>query len=300
MNKDKLKKKSISAVISVFRFVLVFGLCFIILYPFLIKILAACMSPEDLLDSTVKLIPRTFSNYYWKYAWDRLDWLVSGVLSLRLSLISSILQVIVSTMAGYGLARFKFKGRTIAFITVMAMLLVPAQVYSISQYLGFRYFGVGGVTINLLNTEIPFYMLAFGGLSVKQGLYVYLMREFFKGLPRDLESAAYVDGASIGRTFISIVLPNCRNMMITIFLFAFCWQWMDTDLSSLYFTSKSTLTMRVIGSFIQIKTKASVDPFGTGIAKAAAVMFIILPVVLLAIVCQKSLAKSISQSGLAN
>lgn len=302
MNTQKLKSKVPLAIWSFFRFVLIFGLCFTILYPFIIKILAAFMSPDDLLDSTVKLIPKHLSGYYWEFAWEHLDVLKSGFLSLRLALISGVIQVIVSTMAGYGLARFNFKGRTVVFAIAIIMLLVPAQVYSIAQYLGFRYFGIGDATVNLLDTELPFYMLSFGGLSVKQGLYIYLMREFFKGLPRDLENAAYVDGSSIFRTFTSIVLPVARGMMITIFMFAFCWQWMDTELSSMYFTSKTTLAMRpVVGSYMVIKGQvASTDPFGTAIARAAATMIIIIPVILLAMVCQKFLVRSISQSGLAN
>ncbi len=302
INLQKAKSRLPNVIWSVFRFVLVFGLCFTILYPFIIKILAAFMSPNDLLDSTVKLIPKHISTYYWKFAWDRLDILKSGSLSLRLAVVSALLQVTVSTMAGYGLARFNFKGRTAAFIIIMVMLVVPSQVYSVSQYLGFRYFGIGTATVNLLDSEIPVYMLAFGGLSVKEGLYVYLMREFFKGLPRDLENAAYVDGSSIPRTFFSIVLPITRGMLITVFMFAFCWQWMDTEFSSLYFTSKTTLAMRpVVGSYMVIKGQVSTtDPFGTAIARSAAAMIIIIPVVLLAMVCQKFLVRSISQSGLAN
>ena len=302
MNTQRIKSKTPLVVWSIFRFILIFGLCFTILYPFIIKILAAFMSPDDLLDSTVKLIPKALSSYYWEFAWERLDVLKSGFLSIRLAVISGLIQVIVSTMAGYGLARFNFKGRTFVFVMVMVMLLVPAQVYSISQYLGFRYFGIGSATINLLDSEIPFYMLAFGGLSIKEGLYIYLMREFFKGLPKDLENAAYVDGSSIFRTFISIVLPIAKGMMITIFMFSFCWQWMDTELSTMYFTSKTTLAMRpVVGSYMVIKGQvSSTDPFGTAIARSAAAIIIIIPVVLLATVCQKFLVRSISQSGLAN
>lgn len=302
MNTQRIKSKTPLVVWSIFRFILIFGLCFTILYPFIIKILAAFMSPDDLLDSTVKLIPKALSSYYWEFAWERLDVLKSGFLSIRLAVISGVIQVIVSTMAGYGLARFNFKGRTFVFVMVMVMLLVPAQVYSISQYLGFRYFGIGSATVNLLDSEIPFYMLAFGGLSIKEGLYIYLMREFFKGLPKDLENAAYVDGSSIFRTFISIVLPIAKGMMITIFMFSFCWQWMDTELSTMYFTSKTTLAMRpVVGSYMVIKGQvSSTDPFGTAIARSAAAIIIIIPVVLLATVCQKFLVRSISQSGLAN
>ena len=302
MDKQRMKTKLTKGIWSVFRFTLIFGLCFIILYPFLVKILAAFMSSEDLLDATVKFIPKHWSTYYWEFAWRRLDILKSGGLSLSISLVSAIIQVIVSTMVGYGLARFNFKGKRLAFAMVIIILLTPSKVYSIPQYLSFRYFGVGAATVNLIDGVIPIYLLSLGCMSVKQCFYIYLMREFFKELPRDLESAAYIDGASIGRTFISIVLPNAKGMMITVFLFAFCWQWTDTEFSSLYFSSKTTLAMRaIVGSHMVIKGQvASTDPFGTGIARAAATIIIILPVVLLSAFCQKFLVRSISRSGMAN
>lgn len=301
-NAYRVKKKTAGVLLSVFRFVLIFGLCYIILYPFIIKILAACMSPEDLLDSTVKYVPRNLSTYYWKYAWDRLDLTDSGWRTLRISLISAFIQMLVSAMVGYGLARFKFPGRKLAFALVIIILLVPQQIYSIPQYMHFRYFGIGGATVNLLNTDLPFYLLAFGCMSVKQCLYIYLMRELFKDLPMDLENAAYVDGASIGRTFVQIVLPNAKGMMLTVFLFAFCWSWTDTELSSLYFQGKTTLALRpVLGSYIMIKGQVvSRDPLGTAIARNAAALIIIMPIVILAIICQRFLVRSISRTGMAN
>lgn len=301
INRDRFKRKTIQGIWSFFRLVLIFGLCFIILYPFIIKILAACMSQADLLDSTVKYVPKNFSTHFWKFAWERLDLANSGMLSLVLALFSAIIQVIVCTMVGYGLARFKFKGRNIAFITVILILLVPSQVYSIAQYLNFRYFGVGDLTVNLIDNVLPVFLLSLGCMSTKQCLYIYLMREFFRDLPKDLENAAYIDGASIGKTFTKIVLPNAKGMMITIFLFAFCWQWTDTEFSSLYFSSKSTLPMRVIGSYMVVKGQvSSTDPLGTAIARAAATIIVILPVVLLAVICQRFLVRSISRSGMAN
>lgn len=302
MDKQRMKTKFSKGIWSIFRFVLIFGLCFIVLYPFLVKILAAFMSPADLLDSTVKFIPRNWSTYYWKFAWERLDILKSGGLSLLISVVSACLQVIVSTMVGYGLARFDFKGKKIAFAMVIVILLVPSQVYSIPQYLNFRYFGIGDMTVNMIDSIVPIYLLSLGCMSVKQCLYIYLMREFFKDLPRDLENAAYIDGASIGRTFMTVVLPNAKGMMITVFLFAFCWQWTDTEFTSLYFSSKTTLAMRtIVGSYMVVKGQvASTDPFGTAIARAAATIIIILPVVLLSAFCQKFLVQSISRSGMAN
>ena len=301
MNRKRLKTKTTKIIWSCFRFVLIFGLCYIILYPFIIKILASFMSSEDLLDATVKYVPKSPSLHYWKFAWERLDIAKSGTLSLVLALVSALIQVLVSTMVAYGLARFEFRGRNLAFAMVIVILLVPSQVYSVPQYLNFRYFGVGDFTVNMIDNVLPVFLLSLGCLSTKQCLYIYLMREFFKDFPRDLENAAYIDGASIGRTFVSVVLPNAKGMMITIFLFAFCWQWTDTEFSSLYFSSKTTLPMRIISSYLIVKGQvSSTDLLGTAIARAAATMIVILPVVILAIICQRFLIRSISRSGMAN
>lgn len=287
---------------SIFRFILVFGLCYLILKPFITKILSAFMSPEDLLDVTVNLIPRNWSLNYWKHAWQCLNISTSGIMSLRLAIVSALLQVFSSTMVGYGLARFEFKGRNFLFAMVIIMMIVPSQVYSISQYLGFRYFGIGNFSLNLIDTEWPVYILAFCGLAMKECVYIYLMREFFMGMTSDLENAAAVDGASIFGTFFRIVLPNAVTMMVTVFLFAFCWQWTDVNFSSMYFSGKMTLAQIPADSgLMQLRSiTGTVDNVGTAIAQNAGAVLVILPLIGLAVICQKFLVQSISQSGLAN
>lgn len=297
-NKFKLGQK----LWAFFRFVLVFGLCYIILKSFLTKILTASMSPNDLMDATVKNIPNEWSLYYWKHALKKLNLSTSGWLTLRLSVISALLQVLTSTMVGYGLARFKFRGRNLLFAFVIIVMIVPSKVYSIPQYLGFRYMGIGEFTINLIDTEWPVYILAFCGLALKECVYIYLMREFFMEMPSDLENAAAVDGASIFGTFFRIVLPNAVTMMVTVFLFAFCWQWTDVNFSSLYFSNQMTLAQIPANSGLMkiYTTTGTLDNVGTAISQNAGAILVILPLVGLAVICQKFLVQSISQSGLAN
>ena len=285
-----------------FRFLLVFGLCYVILKPFATKILSAFMSRSDLLDATVKYVPKQWSLFFWKHAWEHLQLSTAGVKSLRLAIISAVLQMITSTMIGYGLARFKFKGRNLLFVAVILIIIIPQQVYSIPQYLGFRFFGIGDLSLNLLDTDWPVYILAATGLAMKQCVYVYLMREIFMGMPSDLENAAAVDGASVMGTFTRIVLPNARTMMVTVFLFAFCWQWTDIRFSSLFFTDHMTLTQVVAAqNQMAVYTDSGVlDRMGTAIAQNAAAILVILPLVALAVICQKFLVQSIAQSGLAN
>ena len=130
----------------------------------------------------------------------------------------SVLQLAISCLVGYGFARFKFKGRNILFFIVILSLIVPAQTILIPLY--FRFSSIG-----LLNTIWPVVILSACGIGLKNGLYIYLMRQFFRGMPRELEQSAYIDGAGPLRAFVQIILPNAFNMMITVFLFSFTWQW---------------------------------------------------------------------------
>ena len=117
-------------------------------------------------------------------------------------------------------------------------------------------------------------------------------------MPKDLEDAAYIDGAGALRTFVSIMLPNARTMMVTVFLFSFCWQWTDTVYSSLYFSELPVFANTIQGIFVRVGLSA--DHLGSAIAQNAAAMLIIIPLLVLFVFCQKSLVKSIAVTGLAN
>lgn len=292
------KKRLLAALLSFFRFILVFGLAFIILKPLIYRLLLSFMSPADLLDNTVQMIPKHFSLYYWKEAIAGMNLMVSMRNTLILSLSIGLLQVISCTMVGYGLGRFRFVGKSLAFIFVIIIMLVPYQVIGIAQYLDFSYFRVGPFTLNLSDTFIPLYILAFTGLGVKEGLYIYLMKETFAALPHDLEDAAYIDGAGTLRTFWSVMLPNARTMLVTVFLFSFCWQWTDTTYSTLHLRNVKILA-NAFGDII-IRIGVFRDAQGTFIAKSAGVLIIMFPLLLLFGFCQKFLVNSLSHTGLSN
>lgn len=293
---NTIRIKAQSGVYAIFRFVLIFGLGFIILEPIIGKVLLSFMSPSDLLDNTVRLIPRNFSVYYWKKAFETLSLPNSFINSVILSVTISAIQVFTTVVVGYGLARFKFKGRNLAFAFVVIMMLVPYQVISIAQYQSFVNMSIGN--FQLVDTFWPLYILAFTGLGTKEGLYIYLMRENFKTLPLTLEEAAYIDGAGVFKTFFSVMLPNARTMIATVFLFSFCWQWTDKSYTSLYLIDTKVLSNAV--EQVVVKVGVANDVSGTVMAKCAASIFIMIPLIGLFVLCQRFFVKSISQSGLSS
>lgn len=284
--------------LSILRFIIIFGLAFIILEPFVYKILMAFMHPDDLIDSTVWIVPRIGSTYYWQQALEQMKLPQSAINTFLLSLIVGILQVFSCTMIGYGLARFNFRGNKAAFAVVILIMLVPVQVISIARYLDFNYFNFFGKVISLTDTFWPLIILSATGLGIKQGLYIYMMRELFRSLPVSIEEAAYIDGAGPIQTFINVMLPNALTTMATVFVFSFCWQWTDTAYSSLYFNEMPVLANVVDTMYIRVGLNP--DPLATGILRNAAAIIIMLPLMVLFVFAQKLFVKSMALSGLAN
>ena len=226
----------------ILRFVIIVGISYMILYPFVVKFVVAFSSTEDIVDNTVMYIPRQGSTYFLERAMLNMNYWKSFMNTALLSLFVSVFQLFVASVAGYGFARFKFKGRDLLFVLVLLTLMIPAQTIQLPLYVRFSHFL--GTDLNLINTFWPLVILSMFGLGLKNGLYIYLMRQFFRGLPKELENSAYIDGAGFFRTFISIMLPNAANMMITVFLFSFTWQWTDTTYNRMLMQSWRSLQTR--------------------------------------------------------
>lgn len=265
--KDRLKAKFLSmyfvknVVWYIFRLVLLIGISYVILFPFWTKIAGSFMAPDDFVDVTVRLIPKHFTLDIYKAIINELNYWEAFVNTLILSASTALIQTFVCCLIAYGLAKFKFKGNKLVFMCVMLTMIVPHQTLQLSLFMEFRYFDILGIfnllggglieslkvipftDLNLTNTYWPMIILSLGGLGFKNGLYIFMLRQFFKGVPDELEESAYIDGSGTFRTFIQIILPLSVPMMITVFLFAFSWQWTDDFYTTLFFTTTKTTLM---------------------------------------------------------
>ena len=160
---------------------------------------------------------------------------------------------------------------------------------------------IGGERANLKDTFIPYLVMSLGGLAFKNGLYIYLMRQFFKGVPDELEESAYVDGSGTFRTFFQIILPLSIPMMITIFLFSFSWQWTDEFYTTLFFFSdidKIYLMPDIIKIPRSLKTEYAGQTLYYNVINNTAGMMAIAPLIILYLFCQRYLVQGIERSGL--
>lgn len=308
-----LRKTVMDHGVSICRAVLLFGLCFLILQPLLNKISVSFMTEGDLYDPIVISIPMHFTTENYRLAAGLMEFGKSLLNSLAIALTISVVQVSMCTLVGYGFARFQFPLKRFWFACVMVMILIPPQVISTSLHLHFKYFDVFGISklltgspINLRGSVIPYYMMSFGCMGLKNGLYIYMIRQFFRNIPKEMEEAAYVDGCGTLKTFVSIMLPDAKPILTSCFLFSFVWQWTDGFYSKLFLGNVrlvSTSLSRIVdslASYLQRLQGTTVTPT-VGLVDcimSTGTLMIIIPVLILYLFAQRGFVESLSSSGI--
>ena len=308
-----LKKAFMKSGISIVRFILLFGLCFMILQPILNKISVSFMTEADLYNPIVISIPEHFTTENYALAAELMSYSKAIVNSFVISLTISILQVAVCLLVGYGFARFEFPFKKFWFACVMLVILIPPQTIASSLHLHFRFFDILGIiklttgnTINLRGNVLPYYLMSAGCMGLKNGLYIFMIRQFFRNIPADLEEAAYVDGCGMFSTFTKIMLPQTKPIITSCFLFAFVWQWTDGFYSKMFLGNTklvSTGLARLVdslGAYIQRLTGAltTVSIAYSNCILATGTLMIIVPIIVLYLFAQNAFVESISTSGI--
>lgn len=238
---------------SIFRYLLIIGISFVIVYPLLLKISVAFKDRQDIIDPTIFLIPKhfTFSNV--EVALSVLDFFPTLGQTLVFVIGIMLLSTASCALAGYGFARFSFPGSNILFALVILTILVPAHTLMVPTYLHFRSFDIlelvtlttGQDGINLMNSYWPSIILSATANGLKAGLFIYIFRQFFRGMPKEIEEAALIDGAGGIATFFRIMLPNAVPPLITVMLFAFVWQYNDSFFNSLFMSEMGLMPSKI-------------------------------------------------------
>ncbi len=311
--KERLKHKFLNfafvgeVVYKIFRFVFMIGISYIILFPFLSKILSSFMSASDLVNVTVKLIPATPTLDQWKYIIIENRYFEALFNTARISLVCAFFQTLICAIIGYGFAKFKFKGRSILFFCVIITMLIPHDTLLLAMFMKFRYFDIFGIfdllgitQPNLINTEWPLYLLSLTGLAFKNGLYIFIFRQFFKGVPDELEEAAYIDGTGVIQTFFRIILPLSVPMMTTVFMFSFSWQWTDTFYTAPpFFTTNGIHLLPDIVEMPQsLVVSYAAEALWESVVKNTAGLLVIIPLFIIFLFAQRSFVEGIERSGI--
>ncbi len=293
-----------------FRFVIIFGLSFVIMYPILYMISTSLRPQAEMSDPSVMWIPKTIRFENFTEIWKAIEYPKTLWNTLVLNIVSSVLQVGTCALTGYGFARFKFKGKNFLFVIVLLQIIVPTQIILIPQYMQFRYFDIFGLfnallgdSIKLVDTNLAMYIPALFCNGIRAGLFIYLFRQFFRGLPKELEDAAYLDGCGPFKTFISVMVPNAASSFLTVFIFSIVWYWNDFYVSSMFFKDPNTISLKIdnVANIISMYLTGEVGRATDFVVwMEAGCLLAIAPIVIMYVFLQKYFTEGIERAGLAN
>jgi len=276
--------------------IIVVGVCYIILAPVFGIVSRTFMSPADIHNPLVFMFPvePTFQNLLNAIEFMNFWRVTAATMAYAMGL--AVAQVIIGSFVGYGFARFKFKGSGLLFGLVILSIVIPIQVYMVPLFLNFQFF----FGQNLIGTLWPMILITVTGVGIRSGLYIYIFRQFFRGIPKEIEEAAFIDGASTFGTYTKIMLPNAVPAVVTVFLFALVWQYNDTYYTNLLITGNRMMATMLanVGFAWESAQDGSVSPVIQQLVVFAGVFLVITPIMTIYLVLQRFFVEGLERSGI--
>ena len=238
----KLYKKSPVKLVDVFIWCMLLLMAFVFLYPFAHMITTSFKSYSDLLNVTIKWLPKnpTLQNYVTAMGVMRLQNTLPN--SLIVTILSTVGHVFVSAFVAYGFSRYDFAFKGTLFGIVILSILIPTQIIIIPMYITYANlsFTIGEFTFKMLGTYWPIIFPCFLGYGLKGGLFIFLYRQYFLGIPKALEEAATIDGCGPFKTFFRIAFPSAGSTTIVCIVLSMVWHWNDYYEPSIYLNDYSS------------------------------------------------------------
>ncbi|NLG89065.1 MAG: carbohydrate ABC transporter permease [Clostridiaceae bacterium] len=270
-------KRVIGRVVS---FIIKIGILFAVIYPFVWLVLSSLKFEQDIVQYPPKLWPNQFTFTQYIRVWSKLPMFTMFKNTLLFSASVTVSNCLLCAMGGYAFARIEFRGRKLLFVLILMTMMIPFQIIMIPLYILEHMIGI-------LDT--------FWGLILPRLTWpfaIYLMRSFFISLPKNLEEAGRIDGASEYRIFWQIMLPLCKAAMITVGIMTFTNNWNDLVYPLLLTNS---VTMRTLSAGLAMFVGQRIIEYG---ATLAASMISLIPLLAAFLFMQKYFVKGIALSGM--
>ena len=288
-----LRRKASAAIIYLARLLILTIVGYIVLYPFFYMLVTAIKDIDAMLDVEHIWIPVTYSLKSFKEIFELLNFGTALKQTFLVQILSAAIETFVCAFVAYGFARFKFKGKPVCTFFLILSLLVPIQMYSLSMSVNYR-------NLHLFNTPFVYWLPSLLGVGIRSGMMIFIYQQFFVNLPKELEDAAYIDGAGPVRTYFSIALPSSSVVLVTVSVLSFVWHWNEYYLASLTFLSDSAPLAMVL-SFLKVYLKQvgiyEGWPEYASLVSAACLMYLIIPLILY-MIFQRKFVRSIDRVGI--
>ena len=283
MNTYYKSKKTSDGIRHGLSYVVLSMMAFIFVFPFLWMLSTAFKIPSEAFTLPPKLLPKTYTLDNFTQGWQYADFTQYTWNTLTVTLLATLGTVLSASFVAYGFARFKSRYNNLLFTVVLATMMLPSQVTLIPTYLLFT-------KLSWLDTLKPLIVPSFFGGGA---FNIFLLRQFFRTIPKDLDEAAYMDGANAFQIYYKILLPAIKPALISVALMSVTFHWNDYMSPLIYLNSDQNFTLAIGLQFFQ-------NSFGSSqIQMLMAVSLItVIPVLLLFFVGQKYFVQGITMTGI--
>lgn len=275
MNVQNKKTKALLA----FRYIVLIFMAGVMLVPFAWMLSASFKLDKDVFTFPIQWIPENPRPQNYVDIWTRIPLATFTLNTVKLTLIVTFLQLLTSSFAAYAFAKLEFKGKNFLFMAYIATIAVPWQVYMVPQFMMMRSFGLADTHTAIICLQA---FTAFG---------VFMMKQFYEGIPTELCEAARIDGMNEYRIWARIMVPLSKPALSTLIIFTFVSTWNDFLGPLIYLTSESKKTL-------QLGLRMFISQYGSeyGLIMAASVLSLI-PVLIVFLALQKYFVEGVASSG---
>ena len=294
-------------VIALLKAVILVGVSYVILSPIIGMIVSSISSDRDAYNPMVYVLPQFPTLERYQIVIEALNYFPTIAKNLLYTISLMALQIFICSMVGYGFARFDFPFKKLLFGCVVIMIVIPAHTIMFPLYTTFRQFdplgivtAITGSPVNLLGTPVPMYLMTVLGCGLRSGLYIYIFNQFFRGLPKEIEEAAFVDGAGVWYTYFRIMLVNATPAVITVAVFSMVWQFNDTFFAKLFLISEDVVISKKI-SILQATIANNYKVLDTSIQElylSAGILLVVLPILIIYLLLQRYFIEGVERSGI--
>jgi len=247
----------------------------ITIFPFLWLLITSFKGSEEIFSFPPNLIPNSFNLENYSGAWNSVPFDVYFLNSIIIVFFTVLLNLVLSSLAGFALARFHFKGKGFLFILVIASMMIPKEIIIVPLYISILKMGLADTLTGVI---IPFAV---------EGFSIYMMRQAYLSIPKEIEEAAIVDGCSLINLWWKVMMPMTKPTLVTLAIFTFIGTWGDFLWPLIVLKSPENYTLQVglsymLGTFVNNYRYV-----------AAGSILAILPVIIIFLVSQKYFQKGL-------
>lgn len=295
---------------NIFRYLLLLGVSYVAIFPIIKMVSAALTTAEDYYAGASEYIPPvpTFQNFVNVQSYFHFMDCIKVTLIVTIS--CTLLSVFICSLVGYGLGRYKFKGSNVVYAAVLFTIIMPIQTAQIPltyYYRWFDFFSIGkliglftgtDLTVNLLPNLGRLLVPALFGVGLKAGIFIFLFRQFFAGMPKDLEEAAKLDGCSPFKIYWKVMIPNIIPVLVTVLLLSVIYYWNDTLVTGMSNLNIGSTLMLEVEKLITLRQGSDEISAMTMQVEYYSILFLaVLPLIVAFIFGQKFFVECMDRSG---